>query len=81
MEYDNTEAESMAKTWADIVHAKARETQMLSDTDMEERLEMALKEGQFSGWQTIDKITKEMIKMRQKFALTYLSKKTRQKDW
>ena len=39
MKYDDTEAESIVKTWEDIVHAKARETQTLSDTDMEERLE------------------------------------------
>ena len=74
-DYDDKKAEDISKAWANIIHSKAKECQILSDTAMNEDIMEALNEREFSGRTIIGKITKGMKKSRQVFALPYLSKK------
>ena len=74
-DYDDDQAEELAKIWANIIRSKAGECQLLNDEDMNKEIIVALSERQFLGRAIIEKIRHQMKGLRQSFALTYLSKK------
>ena len=74
-DYDDNQAENIAKTWAQIICAKAKECQIVSDTLMDKQISEALADRQFGGRKIIDKIARGMKNTRQTVAVTYLSKK------